>query len=100
MQVDPKQVKGRAQVQVDFGFTPGVEETITSATVAAPWVRADSVIACSVSLQTTADHSGEDAAIEGLQAYPGNLVPGTSFDVTVYAPEGTWGRYLVNTQGC
>jgi len=96
---DPKQIDGRVQALVDFGHASGGEDFNASVTVAAPWVRADSIITCTVDTKATPDHSGEDALAEGLRAYPSNIVPGIGFDILVSAPDGTWGRYYVNASG-
>jgi len=86
-------------VMVDFGFPNGGEDSIATATVAAPWVTADTLLMCSVPGVTTPDHDPEDPAVEFMNARATNIVPGVSFDVEVSAPNGTWGRYMVTIRG-
>ena len=80
------------QVLVDFGIN---QDSVTT-TVSAAWVMSGSVIVCTPAAVATADHDAEDAFVEGLQAYPANIVAGVSFDVITYAPAGSWGRYYIN----
>jgi hypothetical protein len=80
------------QVLIDFG----TNQDTTTTTVAAAWVTAGSVIVCTPAAVATADHDAEDAAAEGLQSYPANLVPGVGFDIITIAPNGSWGRYYIN----
>jgi hypothetical protein len=89
------------QATVNFGGpTGGVEETTAVVTVTGQaWVTPSSIILCSVFAGTTADHDPEDAVVEQLTAYAANIVAGTGFDIYVSAPEGAWGRYLVNASG-
>jgi hypothetical protein len=84
------------QAVVEFSNPSGPEETTAIVTVAAPWVTADSKILCNPFGGATPDHGAEDAMAEGLSAYATNIVPGVGFDIQVYAPNGTWGKYLVN----
>lgn len=88
------------QVEVDFGFDSGNEGDIARTTVTGQsWVTADSVILCNPFAGMTVDHSPDDAIVEGLVAYAENLVAGVGFDVVVYAPQNSWGKYLVNVTG-
>lgn len=87
------------RVPIDFGFIPDFQETSVTATQSAAWVTANSVITCQVQNDSSGDHEPEDAALDGLNARAINLVPGVSFDVICYAPEGAWGRYQVNCVG-
>lgn len=88
------------QVMVDFGFSAGLEGDIARTTVTGqPWVTSSSVILCNPFAGTTPDHSPDDTIVEGLVAYAENLVPGVGFDVVAYAPQNSWGRYLVNVTG-
>jgi hypothetical protein len=59
------------------------------------WVAADSYITCKVLGLTTADHTPEDAILEGVQFEINNIVVGTGFDIIGHAPEGTYGKYTV-----
>lgn len=99
---DPRLVANsvsKVQATVDFGFASGGEDTVASVTVSAAWVTASSVILCTPLGINTADHSPDDVAVEGLTAYASNLVVGVGFDIIVSAPNGTWGRYLINAVG-
>lgn len=88
-----------AQVQVDFGNPTGPEEDNTAtATVSAAWVTSSTKFVCTV-MGGTADHDLEDAVIEGVVAYVTSVTDGVSFDVTAYAPLGSWGRYYINVLG-
>jgi len=80
------------QTLVDFGVN---QDSVTT-TVAAAWVTASSVIVCSPMAMATSDHDPEDVYLEELKCYAANIVPGVSFDILTYAPNGTWGRYYVN----
>jgi alpha-tubulin suppressor-like RCC1 family protein len=68
-----------------------VVKTVTGQT----WVAADSYITCKVLGITTADHTPEDAILEGVQFEINNIVAGTGFDIIGHAPEGTYGKYTV-----
>lgn len=96
--IHPKQIDGRFQAVVDFGFASGGEGDTAKVTVTTPIVRSDSMIVCSVDMASTLDHSGEDAAVEGIHVYPSNIVSGVSFDLVAVAPFGTWGKFLVNAR--
>lgn len=87
------------QAQVDFGFPTGNEGDTASVTVAATWVTASSKIICTVAMIATADHDAQDGMVEGLVAYAGSIVEGVGFDITVIAPGGTWGKYIVQAIG-
>ncbi len=88
------------QALIDFGHEVGGGEGDTAVvTVPATWVTATSIILCNFPAKASVDHDPEDAVIEDLTASAGNIVPGVNFDITAYAPEGTWGRYYVNTTG-
>jgi hypothetical protein len=72
------------------------EETYAVKTVTGQtWVTADSYITCKVLGITTADHTPEDAILEGVQFEINNIVAGTGFDIIGHAPEGTYGKYTV-----
>jgi hypothetical protein len=88
------------QVEADFGFDAGNEGDIARTTVTGqPWVTAGSVILCNPFGGATVDHNPDDAIVEGLVAYAENIVPGVGFDVVIYAPQNSWGKYLVNVTG-
>jgi len=81
---------------VDFGATEGNGDA--SVTIAAAWVTASSIIVCTP-VANTADHDGEDALIEEMQASVTALNAGVGFTVSAFAPNGTWGRYTINCAG-
>jgi hypothetical protein len=88
------------QVEVDFGFSAGNEGDIARTTVTGQtWVTAGSIILCNPFAGMTPDHSPDDTIVEGLVAYAENIVPGVGFDVVSYAPQNSWGRYLINVTG-
>ena len=72
-----------------------VTKTVTGQT----WVAADSYIECKVLGLTTADHTPEDAILEGVKFEINNIVAGTGFDIIGHAPEGTYGKYTVKCLG-
>lgn len=84
------------QATVDFGFPTGGEGDVAVVTVAALWVQAESIIVCSPAGVSTADHDPQDAVAEGITAQATNVVQGVSFDVQAEAPNGSWGRYVIN----
>lgn len=88
------------QVQVDFGFSAGNEGDIARTTVTGQaWVTSSSVILCNPFAGATTDHAADDAIVEGLVAFAENLVVGVGFDVVAFAPQNSWGKYLVNVTG-
>ncbi len=83
----------RLPVTITFNNPDGPEETTAFATVSGQtWVNASSIILVGFG-GTTADHGPDDALVEGLTAYVENIIPGQGFQVTAYAPNGTWGSY-------
>ena len=89
----------KLQTTVDFGFATGLEGDTASVTVPATWVTASSIIVCSPASISTSDHDPDDVVVEGIVAYSASLVPGSSFDIVAYAPNGTWGQYYINCIG-
>src|SRR5271170_8403001 len=88
------------QVEVDFGYDSGNEgDTATTTVTGQTWVTSGSVILCNPFAGTTTDHDPDDTIVEGLDAYATNIVPGVGFDVAAYAPQNTWGKYLINVTG-
>lgn len=87
------------QVMVDFGFVSGNEDFNAIATVPAPWIRADSRLICLPSGIATVHHDPEDYVVEGITAYPANIIPGVSFEIIVSAKNGTFGTYIINVIG-
>lgn len=79
----------------DFGYANGGEGDTAIVTFSAPWVHASSVVICQIGDSCDPDHDDEDAVVEGITAHAVNIVPGVQFDVMVYAPLGSWGRYRI-----
>ena len=76
------------------------EETYVVKTVTGQaWATADSFITCKVLGLTSADHSPEDAIIEGVRFEINSIVPGVGFDIMGHAPEGTYGKYQIKCLG-
>jgi hypothetical protein len=91
-----------AQAVVDFGNLQStvtfLEDTTASVTVAAPWVTASTVFAASPT--DGQDHpTADEAAAEGITFSVGNIVVGVSFDVIAQAPNGSWGKYVIDVIG-
>jgi hypothetical protein len=84
---------------VDFGFDTGLEGDTATITVPATWVLSTTVLVCTVAAISTLNHDPEDAVVEGIIAYPTNIVPGVSFDVECSAANNSWGQYQVNIIG-
>ena len=76
------------------------QDTTAQVAVAAPWVKANSVIVCTVT-GGTMDHPepDEDAAVEDILASVSDIMPGSGFTLTAYAPEGSEGQYILNAIG-
>jgi hypothetical protein len=72
---------------------------VTKTVTGQSWVTADSFINCKVLGLTTADHTPEDAIIEGVKFEINNIVVGTGFDIIGHAPEGTYGKYSIKCLG-
>jgi hypothetical protein len=72
------------------------EDTTAITTVTGlSWINAQSIVMLTFAGITTDHEEPDDAMVEGLTAYVGNLVPGVGFDIFASAPLGTWGRYQV-----
>jgi len=84
------------QVTVDFGFPTGNEGDTATFTVNTTWASTSRRIVCLAFGGTTADHDPDDAIVEGIVAFSQNIVEGISFDVVSYAPQNSWGKYLIN----
>jgi hypothetical protein len=87
------------QALVDFGFATAQEGDTAMVTVSAAWVTGASTILCNLAGKSTVDHDPEDGIIEGIVAYALNIVPGVSFDIEAYAPQGSFGKYYINATG-
>lgn len=74
---------------VDFGAT---DETTATDNIAAAWVGASTVLVIKP-MGDTADHTAEEALVEGISAVATNVVAGVGFDVIAYSPLGSIGQY-------
>jgi len=72
---------------------------VTKTVTGQSWVAADSYIECKVLGITSADHTPEDAILEGVKFEINNIVAGTGFDIMGYASEGTYGKYTIKCLG-
>jgi hypothetical protein len=81
---------------ITFFNNDGPEDTTATITVnGLSWINTQSVIMLTFA-GTTPDHEDpDDAQVEGLTAYAGNIVPGQGFDIFATAPSGTWGQYQI-----
>ena len=81
---------------ITFFNNDAPEDTTATITVAGlSWITPQSVIILTFA-GTTADHEEpDDAMVEGLTAYAGNIIPGVGFDIFASAPNGTWGQYQI-----
>ena len=86
-------------VLVDFGHQSGYELDFVTVTVAAPWVNQSTRLICTPVAVSTADHDPIDVVIEQISAKANNQVTGVGFDLIVSAPNGTFGKYLINVVG-
>lgn len=85
--------------ELNFGYLAGGFGDTATTTVSASWVDVNSVIQIQLSGIASADHDPEDGILEEITAIPINIVPGVSFDIMAYAPNGTWGRFEFNFIG-
>ena len=72
-----------------------VIKTLTGIT----WVSENMFLSCKVLGLTSADHTPEDAILEGVNFEINNILGGTGFDIIGHAPEGTYGKYTVKCLG-
>ena len=84
---------------INFSIYNQEETYVTKTVTGLTWVAADSYITCNVLGLTTADHTPEDAILEGVKFNINNIVAGTGFDIIGHAPEGTYGKYTVKCLG-
>jgi len=85
-----------AQAIVDFG-TGTPQDTTANAIAAAAWVTGTSVLVCSV--MEGQDHTADEISAEEVTATIGTVVPGVGFTVSMSAPNGASGKFLVNIAG-
>jgi hypothetical protein len=76
------------------------EETyVTKTLTGITWVTDSMFLSCKVLGLTSADHTAEDAILEGVNFEINNILGGTGFDVIGHAPNGTYGKYSIKCQG-
>ena len=63
------------------------------------WVSENMFLSCKVLGLTSADHTPEDAILEGVRFEINNILGGTGFNIIGHAPEGTYGKYTVKCLG-
>lgn len=82
---------------VDFGNTPGVEDGVTTVTVASASVGAGSRFRVAPRYSSAlTDHDADDYAAEGISAIIGTVTPGVGFDIIASANDATWGQYNID----
>ena len=72
-----------------------VSKTLTGIT----WVTGSMFLTCKVLGLTSADHTPEDAILEGVNFEINNILGGTGFDIIGSVPEGTYGKYTIKCLG-
>ena len=76
------------------------EETyVTKTLTGITWVTNNMFLNCKVLGLTSADHTAEDAILEGVNFEINNILGGTGFDIIGHAPEGTYGKYTIKCLG-
>ena len=76
------------------------EETyVTKTLTGITWVTDSMFLSCKVLGLTSADHTPEDAILEGVNFEINNILGGTGFDIIGHAPEGTYGKYTIKCLG-
>jgi len=76
------------------------EETyVTKTLTGITWVSENMFLSCKVLGLTSADHTPEDAILEGVRFEINNILGGTGFDIIGHAPEGTYGKYTIKCLG-
>jgi hypothetical protein len=94
--VDHGNVVYQAEQEVDFGT--GGDAGFLSYTVPALWITSTTKLIFTIGPNLT-DHDYEDSLLEEIKCTYGAIVPGTSFDLYVYAPNQTHGRYIITAIG-
>ena len=89
----------KLQVDVNFGLISQNEFNATVSSISAPWITSTSILVASPAGIATADHDPDDYFCDQIHAYCTNIQPGVSFDLVAFAPNGTWGNYLINVLG-
>jgi hypothetical protein len=79
---------------VNFGFPNSNEGDIATASISNNFIKSNSIIVINTS--TSIDHETiEDSLIEDIKYEIGDKIEGSGFTIYAYAPQGTWGEYLV-----
>jgi hypothetical protein len=91
----------KVQATLDFGHGPVLpgEGDYAEVFVSAPWVTGLTQLTPSYSSAASTDHDGDDWWVENLQLYCINIQAGSGFTVIGFAPQNTWGKYLINIVG-
>lgn len=86
------------QATLDFGAD--TQESTNATVVVTPTelynLDSTSIITVTISGLPTGNHDSSDYGVEQISAYGANIVNNTSFEIIGFAPNGTWGEYLVN----
>lgn len=78
-------------IEVDFGYADGGEGMSVTESIIDVSVKSTSRFVYKFSNST--DHNVEEVILEQLLPRVTNIVDGVSFDLMIYAPTDTWGRY-------
>jgi hypothetical protein len=79
---------------LNFGFQSGFEGDIATASILSTFVKSKSLIV--INFATSSSHeSVEDALIEDIKFEILDKIESSGFTIYAYAPQGTWGEYLV-----
>jgi len=90
--VTPITIYGTASL--NFGFDFALEGDIATASISSTFVKSNSLIL--LNFATSSSHeSVEDSLIEDIKYEIGDKIEGSGFTIYAYAPQGTWGEYLV-----
>lgn len=82
----------KGSATLDFGSGEyQASVTITGLT----WIRNDSTVLASIAAVNSTDHRREDAVMEGITCYVGNIIEGVGCTIYANAPLGTFGTYTV-----
>lgn len=90
----PAPTAGAQTVSAVIDFGGPSEDSTAQVTVTATWVTASSIIVVSIAGGTTDHPDSDEPAVEGITVAVDNIVAG-SFQVSAYAPYGTFGQYNV-----
>jgi len=84
-------------ILVDFS---NEQESSIKVAVTASWVTSSTTLIVSLSPnQTAGDHDPEDFLLEQISTMCSDVVDGVGFNLYVFAPYGTWGRYQFDVLG-